>query len=58
METDPYQYQFLLLDEEAVKRKEEELSDTLKQYKEYGLQLDEILRDLLPEGSSVVWDLI
>jgi hypothetical protein len=53
--TDPYQYKFLLEDEEAVALKKEELRAELKEYEEYGKQLDEILGGLLKKGVRLTW---
>ena len=58
MDTDPYQYKFLLLDEEAVREKKEELAAEKKTYREYSEQLDAVMRDALPEGVYVIWDSI
>ena len=41
METDPYQYKFLLGDKEAVEEKKRSLEEELKQYQDYGEQLDD-----------------
>ena len=48
--TDPYQYKFLLEDEDAVSRKKEELRREREEYEEYGKQLDSILKELLQKG--------
>lgn len=57
MDTDPYQYKFLLLDQEAVNAKKKSLSDELKTYQEYCAQLDDILAQTLPEGVIMIWDM-
>ena len=53
METDPYQYKFLLCDKDAVAEKKRSLEEELKQYKDYGEQLDELLNGLLSSGVSI-----
>ena len=55
METDPYQYKFFLNDKEAVEEKKRSLEDELKQYRNYGEQLDEILNGLLSNEVSITW---
>ena len=57
MDTDPYQYKFLLLDKNDVAAKKEALNEELKKYQEYSRQLDAMLSDLLPEGVMMIWDL-
>lgn len=57
METDPYQYKFLLFDKDAVEEKKKSLEDELKQYKDYGEQLDELLNGLLSSGVSIIWEM-
>ena len=58
MDTDPYQYKFLLLDQEAVQEKKDELTAEVKTYREYSEQLDAVLTDALPEGVYIIWDSI
>lgn len=53
--TDPYQYKFLLEDEEAVLMKKEELRGELKEYEDYCKQLDEILNGFLQKGVTMTW---
>ena len=53
--TDPYQYKFLLEDTAAVAQKKEELHKELKEYEDYGKQLDEILKELLQKGVAITW---
>ncbi len=56
--TDPYQYKFLLTDPEAVKQKKQELRDELKEYEDYGKQLDEILDGMLEKGViTLTWQM-
>ena len=57
METDPYQYKFLLGDKDAVAEKKQSLEEELKQYKDYGEQLDELLNGLLSNGVSITWEM-
>lgn len=57
METDPYQYKFLLCDKEGVEEKKRTLQEELRQYKDYGEQLDEILNGLLSSGVSITWEM-
>ena len=54
---DPYQYKYLLEDEEAVEMKKEELKNELKDYEEYGKQLDEILEGLIQKGVVFSWQM-
>ncbi|WP_022769079.1 hypothetical protein [Butyrivibrio sp. NC2007] len=55
METDPYQYKFLLADSKAVEAKKEDLKTELKTYEDYSKQLDEVLEDLLGSGVKITW---
>lgn len=55
MDTDPYQYKFLLEDDEAVKEKKNALWVEIESYKEYESRLDEMLTDVLPTGMIVFW---
>ena len=57
LSTDPYQYRYLLSDDEAVEQKKEELRKELAEYKDYGKQLEEILNSLLKEGVKLVWQM-
>ncbi len=57
MDTDPYQYKLLLMDENAVAAKKEELNEEFRKYREYSRQLDALLTGLLPEGVMMLWDL-
>lgn len=57
METDPYQYKFLLGDKEAVEEKKRSLEEELKQYRDYGDQLDDILNGLLTSGVTITWEM-
>ena len=55
METDPYQYKFILEDPKAVEEKKQSLREELKSYIEYSEQLDNILENLMTDGNSIVW---
>ena len=57
MDTDPYQYKFLLIDKKEVAARKEELNEELKKYQEYSQQLDAMLTEMLPEGVFMIWDL-
>lgn len=57
METDPYQYKFLLGDKEAVEEKKRSLEEELKQYQDYGEQLDGILNSLMMSGVTITWEM-
>ena len=54
--TDPYQYKFLLEDEEAVSDFRSQLQDELKEYTEYEKQLSEILRSYVAGGAQFKWE--
>ncbi|MBO4902098.1 MAG: hypothetical protein J5518_04840 [Lachnospiraceae bacterium] len=53
--TDTYQYRYLLEDKEAVAQKKQELKDELKEYEDYGKQLDEILDGMIQNGVKITW---
>lgn len=55
-ETTPYQYQFLLLDPNAVAEKKKQLEEELRQYKEHANQLDQILKGMLEDGVPIIWE--
>jgi hypothetical protein len=57
METDPYQYKFLLDDSKAVEAKKEDLKKELKTYEDYSMQLDEVLEGLLGRGVKITWQM-
>ena len=57
MDIDPYQYKFLLNDQEAVEEKKSSLQQELKSYQEYGKQLDQILDGLLQSGVKITWEM-
>lgn len=53
--TDPYQYKHILEDPDAVSQKKEDLRREIKEYEDYGKQLDEILNGLLQNGVTLTW---
>ncbi|MBE5845043.1 MAG: J domain-containing protein [Butyrivibrio sp.] len=57
METDPYQYKFLLDDKELVEKKRQELRCELKEYEEYSNQLDEVLEGIIGSGVKITWQM-
>ncbi len=57
METDPYQYKFLLEDSKAVEAKKEDLKTELKTYEDYSKQLDEVLEEILGSGVKITWQM-
>ncbi len=57
METDPYQYKFLLADSKAVEAKKEDIKAEMKTYEDYNKQLDEILEEILGSGVKITWQM-
>lgn len=57
MDTDPYQYKFLLDDTRAVETKKEDLKKELKTYEDYGRQLDEVLEGIIGSGLKITWQM-
>ncbi len=55
MDTDPWQYKFLLNDPEAVREKKDALRENIRNYQDYSTKLDGILADILPEGMIIFW---
>lgn len=53
--TDPYRYKFLLDDEDSVETKKKTLRDELKEYEEYGKQLDAMLESFVEKGVTFTW---
>lgn len=53
--TDPYQYKFLLADDDAVAAKKQELQQEYDSFDAYGRQLDAVLQGLLLKGVVVPW---
>ena len=56
LSTDPYQYKFILDDEELVKEKKEELSKEMEIYSNYENQLKDILKSLIERGAKFTWE--
>ena len=56
MSTDPYQYRFLLEDEEKVREYKEELQEELEEYRRYEKQLIEVLKSLIAGGAAFTWE--
>lgn len=56
LSTDPYQYKFILDDEELVKEKKEELSKEIEIYSNYENQLKDILKSLIERGVKFTWE--
>ncbi len=55
LETEPYQYKYLLADANAVREKKDSLAAELKEYIEYEQELDKVLNSLLASGVSITW---
>ncbi len=56
MDSNPYQYKFLLGDPAAVAEKMGSLQEQIEMFREYEARLDEKLAEVLPEGMIIVWD--
>ena len=56
LSTDPYQYKFILDDEELVKEKKEELKKETEAYSMYENQLKDILKSLIERGAKFTWE--
>ena len=56
LSTDPYQYRFLLEDEERVQEYKEELQEELEEYTRYEKQLIEILKKYVAGGAKFTWE--
>lgn len=54
-ETDPYQYKYILEDDELTRAKKDSLLEEKKSYEDYNEQLDKILEELLKNGVSLTW---
>ena len=54
-ETNPYQYRFLLQDQEAVQNKKRELQKQLEEYRVYEQELDQLLEQMMKNGVSFLW---
>ncbi len=55
IETDPYQYKYLLGDPELVREKKDDLKKELNEYEDYSNQLEEILQGYLEGGMKILW---
>ncbi len=53
--TDPYQYKYLLSDQNLVKEKKESLQAEWKEYDEYEKDLDHILDQIIGSGVNITW---
>lgn len=53
--TDSYRYKHILDDLDMVSQKKEDLRKEIKEYEDYGKQLDEILNGLLQNGVTLTW---
>ena len=56
-ETDPYQYKYLLEDEDAVKEKEDDLEGELRSYEEYDDELETLLETVMGNGGVIAWQM-
>ena len=56
MDTDPYQYKFMLNDPGLVREKKEALRGQIADFRDYAARLDDILASILPEGTIILWD--
>ena len=56
LSTDPYQYRFLLEDEEKVQEYKEELQEELDEYTRYEKQLIDILKKYVAGGAKFTWE--
>lgn len=54
-ETNPYQYRFLLQDQEAVQNKKRKLQKELEEYRVYEQELDQLLEQMMKNGVSFLW---
>lgn len=54
-ETNPYQYRFLLQDQEVVQNKKRELQKELEEYRVYEQELDQLLEQMMKNGVSFLW---
>ena len=51
--TEPYTYEKILNDPEEGKTRHETISDSIKEYKDYEKNLNEILADMLADGAVI-----
>jgi len=56
LSTDPYQYRFLLEDDEKVQEYKEELREELNEYIRYEKQLIEVLKKIVAGGAKFKWE--
>lgn len=56
--TTPYQYKYLLQDDEAVNKRKEELRAELAEYETYEKELEQVITDMLGSGVKVLWRMI
>ena len=54
-ETDPYAYKYILEDPKAFADKKKSLEDELQSYKEYAVQLDEVIEGLGIKPGDTKW---
>lgn len=57
MDTEPYTYQFLLQNEEAIEEKKNALNEELIAFEEYSKQLEDIINQLMLEGVNIKWQM-
>lgn len=55
MDTDPYQYKFILGDQKLKEEKKRGLQEELEQYRSYEEELDNMLENMMMDGGSVIW---
>ena len=55
--TEPYTLKFLLEDKKLVLERKKNLLDQIKEYETYKEELDKVLNEMLPEASSIQWEL-
>lgn len=55
LETDPYQYKFILDDPAAVREKRRDLEEQKKEYEDYEKELDSTIEALLKQGVKIIW---
>lgn len=51
----PYQYKYLLVDEEAVAKKKSELQKELEHFTIYEKELEQLLKQMMKEGDPFIW---
>ncbi len=57
MANDPYQYKFILEDENMVKEMKESLTEEIQEYTRYESQLQESLQALFGKGATFTWEI-